>query len=135
MLFRSEKLKKLNEEIKNIASSSFKWEPKTENINLINSKNVKIFTEFIISPENTFNLLKKSFNITQNIKQVNYIHIIGGDIIYFEKIILYGKIDKNKFDIKYIFEFDTESDLTKEITEITKGVELYIKTKSVNEPQ
>ena len=126
-----EKLKKLNEEIKSITSSSFQWEPKVEIKNLINSKNIKIFTEFIISPENTFNLLKKSFNITQNMKQVNHIHTIGGDIIYFDKIILYGKIDKNKFDIKYIFEFDTEIDLTKEIPEINKGVDSYIKTKSV----
>ena len=56
---------------------------------------------------------------------------IQSTIIYFDKIILYGKIEKNKFDIKYIFEFDIESDLTKEITEITKGVESYIRTKSV----
>ena len=127
-----EKLKKLNDDIKNFSSPTLKWEPKTDNLNLLNSKNIKIFTEFIISPENTFKVLQKSFRITSNIKPVNYIHIIsGGDIIFFDKIILYGKIDKNKFEIKYIFEFDTESDLNTEITEIKKGVETYIRTKSV----
>ena len=39
--------------------------------------------------------------------------------------------NKNKYDIKYIFEFDIESDLIKEITEITKGTDAYIKNKSV----
>ena len=127
-----EKLKKLNDDIKNFSSPTLKWEPKTDNLNLLNSKNIKIFTEFIISPENTFKEIQKSFNITSNIKPVNYIHIIsGGDIIFFDKIILYGKIDKNKFEIKYIFEFDTESDLNTEITEIKKGVETYIRTKAV----
>ena len=129
-----DKLKQLNDEINKIQeTTSFQFEPKSETINLLNSKNIKIYTDFIISPENTYNQLKKSFAISQDIKSVYYIHITSGDIIYFDKILLYGKIDKNKnkYEIKYIFEFDTESDLTKEITEIKNGVESYIRSKSV----
>ena len=129
-----DKLKQLNEEINKIQeATSSKFEPKSETINLLNSKNIKIYTDFLISPENTYNQLKKSFAISQDIKPVYYIHNTSGDIIYFDKILLYGKIDKNKnkYEIKYIFEFDTESDLIKEITEIKNGVEAYIHLKSV----
>ena len=127
-----DKLRQINDEINEIQNiSKFQWEPKFETRNLINSKNIKLYKDFLISPENTFFELKKSFDISQELNPVNYIHINGKDIIIFDKILLYGKIDNNKFEIKYIFEFDAESVLMKEKTEIENDVENYIRTKTV----
>ena len=62
-----------------------------------------------------------------------YQHISTGDIISFDKNILYGKIDKNKniFDIKYIFTFNSESSVNTEITTIKTNIENYIKNSTV----
>ena len=128
-----ELLKKLNEDIITISKTtfSFQWEPKSENIKLLKSKAIKAYKEFIISPESTFNELKINFNII-NIEPVNYIHITTGDIIYKDNILFYGKLNKttNTYDIKYIFEFDSETHLTTELIEITRGVDSYIRNKT-----
>jgi len=126
-----EKLKQLNDNMDKITlSPTFKWDPKTENIKLINLKIIKAYTEFIIATESTYNQLKTNFKFVQDNKPVYYIHInTGGDIIYFDNILLYGNIDKNKntYEIKYIFEFDKISDLENEIKEIQKSPETYIR--------
>ena len=126
-----EKLKQLNDNLdKTTSSPTFKWDPKTENIKLINSKIIKAYTEFIIATESTYNQLKTNFKFVQDNKPVYYIHInTGGDIIYFDNILLFGNIDKNKntYEIKYIFEFDKISDLENEIKEIQKSPETYIR--------
>ena len=128
-----EKLKKLNEDVNNTSkvSSSFQWEPKSENIKLLKSKTINVYKEFIISPENTFNGLKRNFKIN-DIEPVNYIHISTGDFIYKDNILFYGKLDKssNIYDIKYIFEFDSEKNLTSELTEITRGIDSYMRNKT-----
>ena len=131
---KKEKIKQLDEEITKIADyKTFQWESKAENIKLLNSGNIKIYSEFIIASEHTYNQIKKNFNISQNLKQVYYQHISTGDIISFDKNILYGKIDKNKniFDIKYIFIFNSESSVNTEITTIKTNIENYIKNSTV----
>ena len=128
-----EKLKKLNDDIKTASktTSSSKWEPKYGNIKLLKSKTIKAYTEFIISPENTFNELKRNFNIN-NIESLYYIHMTTGDIFYKDNILFYGKLDKstNIYDIKYIFEFDSETHLSSELTELTRGIDSYMRNKT-----
>ena len=126
-----EKLKTLNEAVKNISitSNSFKWEPKKQKIKLLNSNEIEYFSEFIICQENIFNELKRNFGIQEKIEPVYYIHTTSGDIIYAKNILFYGKIDKtaNIYDIKYIFEFNKENDLTFELNDIKNGAENYIR--------
>ena len=126
-----EKLKNLNNNIKNISitSTSFKWEPKTQKMKLLNAREIEFFTEFIICPENTFNELQRNFGIKENIEPINYIHTNSGDIIYVNNILFYGAYNKdsNIYDIKYIFEFNKESDLSFELNDIKNGTENYIK--------
>ena len=123
------KLKTLNEYIKNIPKieASRGWDPITKYIKISKNKKLKIYSEFIISPENTFHELKKNFCIKDKIDTVYYFNN-GNDIIYKDNILFYGEIDKtsNKYDIKYIFEFESESQLINEITEIKKDIEIYI---------
>ena len=96
---------------------------------LLNAREIEFFTEFIICPENTFNELQRNFGIKENIEPINYIHTNSGDIIYVNNILFYGAYNKdsNIYDIKYIFEFNKESDLSFELNDIKNGTENYIK--------
>ena len=59
---KKEKIKQLDEEITKIADyKTFQWESKAENIKLLNSGNIKIYSEFIIASEHTYNQIKKKF--------------------------------------------------------------------------
>ena len=55
-----------------------------------------------------------------------------GDIFYKDNILFYGKLDKstNIYDIKYIFEFDSETHLSSELTELTRGIDSYMRNKT-----
>ena len=125
------KLEALNEEINKIPKTTCSngWDPISKNIKILKFKTLKIYSEFIIAPENTFNELKRNFDIKNKIDTVNYIHNTTGDIIYKDNFLYYGKINKtlNKYDLKYIFEFESETQLNAEITEINSDVGSYIK--------
>ena len=129
------KLKVLDNKIKNLTkeSASNGWEPITKNIKLLKNKIVKIYIEFIISPENTFNELKRNFDIKDKIDIVNYINNANYDIIYKDNILYYGKYNKNSnsYEIKYIFEFESENLLYSEIDDINRDIENYIKKNTV----
>ena len=126
-----EKLKTLNDKFSKISNESFQLEPKFENIKLFNSS-IKAYTEFIILPESIVDEMKINFNIKEDIKPVFYFRQNDRDIIYNKNILFFGEFNKKNYlyKIEYIFEYEKEEYLIKEIPELKENIAAYMKSKT-----
>ena len=129
-----EELIKIQEKIEKYSSK--KCEANAEEIT-INKKIIKIYKDFILVNQKMFDLFFINFGIHSTAKEIFY-YYKDGDIIsvydYSQSLLYFGNINKkdNYYNIKYIFDFENQNFLYKELDIIKKiGIENYINNYAV----
>ena len=129
-------LQKIDKELQVIDQSIINWEAKADIIKL-KDKNINICKEFILLREKFFNEIKMNLSLNFPNNFYYYTHI-GGDIITstnnYKYFILFGNINNEShlFNLKYILDFNTESNLNNELEIIRKnGIDFYMKERAI----
>ena len=132
-----EQLKKINTDLQMIDLSNENWEARADKIELKGKKKISVYKEFVLIREKIFKEIKDKLSLSSTQKQINYVYRDGDIIIIQENYqynIFFGNINSEShlFNLKYILDYSSFSNLKKELQFIIKyGIEQYKNEKTI----